>query len=138
MEDIFEPEELEKAKILTANHMQTSLMLSSPKGGYTVVDLPEQVQYSCVYETVVDDFNQDGNLDALLLGNNRFFKLRLGKFDANYGMLLTGDGKGNFRYVPQSLSGLQIKGDVRSTVQMDNLLLLGISGKEVKAYELNR
>ncbi|WP_421824493.1 VCBS repeat-containing protein [Flagellimonas oceanensis] len=138
MEDIFEPEELEEAKILTADHMRTSLVLSSPNGGYTVVDLPEQVQYSCVYITVVDDFDQDGHLDALLLGNNQFFKLRLGKFDANYGMLLTGDGQGNFTYVPQSLSGLQIKGDARSTVQMGKQLLMGISGKEVKAYKLNR
>ncbi len=137
LEDIFTPKELEKSKKLTANHMLTSLMLSTPNGKYTMATLPEQVQYSIVYETVVEDFDHDGNTDILLLGNNQFFKLRLGKFDANYGTLLLGDGKGSFKYVPQSRSGLHIKGDVRSAVQMDNKLLLGISGKDTKMYEFN-
>ncbi len=137
LEDVFTVEELENAKKLHTEYMQTSLLLSTPDGSYDWVSMPKEAQYSSVYATVVEDFDKDGFTDVLLLGNNQFFKLRLGKFDANYGTLFLGDGKGGFKYVPQSASGLQIKGDVRSTLVMGNKLLLGITGKEVKAYEIN-
>ncbi|NDV17514.1 RNA-binding protein [Muricauda sp. TY007] len=137
LENIFTSKELEKAKKLTADQMQTSLLLSGPNGKYIWNELPKQSQYSCVYGTVVEDFDHDGNMDILLLGNNQFFKLRLGKFDANYGTLLLGDGKGFFKYIPQTESGLQIMGDVRSSVVMDDKLLLGISGKDIKMYKFN-
>ena len=35
-------------------------------------------------------------------------KLRFGKYDANYGILLQGDGRGNFNYVNQQQSGFNI------------------------------
>lgn len=138
MEDIFTPEQLGRATKLTANHLRTSLLLSTPKGKFSMIGLPEQAQYSCVYLSVIEDFDHDGNSDILLLGNNRYFKLRLGKFDANYGTLLLGNGQGSFNYVPQTESGLHIIGDVRSSVPMDDKLLLGIRGKDLKAYEFKK
>ncbi|MEC7772342.1 MAG: VCBS repeat-containing protein [Bacteroidota bacterium] len=138
MKDIFTPEELVNSTKLTVDHLRTSLLLSSPSGMFSMAELPEQAQYSCVYRSVIEDFDHDGNLDILLLGNNGYFKLRLGKFDANYGTLLLGDGQGSFSYVPQTESGLHITGDVRSSVLMDHTLLLGISGKDLKAYEFKK
>ena len=41
-------------------------------------------------------------------------RIKFGRYSANHGILLTGDGKGNFEYVPQYKSGLQLKGDVKS------------------------
>ena len=137
LNDIFTEEELEKANKLSVNHLPTTLLLSTENGSYREVRLPEQAQYSCVNSSISDDFDRDGHQDLLLLGNNQFFKLRLGKFDANYGTLLLGNGDGTFRYTPQSESGLKVTGDVKSAVRIDNRLLLGITGKEIKAYQLN-
>ena len=61
-----------------------------------IAELPKEVQYSPVFTINQLDFNEDGNADLLLCGNNSHAKIRLGKFDANYGVLLAGDGKGNF------------------------------------------
>ena len=137
LEDVFTPEKLEKASKLSASYMQTSLVLSSPSGKYQWGSMPKEAQYSSVYSTVIQDFNKDGLMDILVLGNNQFVKLRLGKFDANYGSLFYGDGKGGFTYVPQSQSGLQIKGDVRSALLMKDKVFLGITGKEIETYEFN-
>lgn len=61
-------------------------------------------------------------------------RLRFGKQDANYGVLLQGDGKGHFTYVDQQRSGFHITGDVRSVIAADGLLLFGVNGVGVKAY----
>jgi hypothetical protein len=78
----------------------------------------------------------DGKKDLILFGNNHHFKLRLGKFDANYGTLLEGDGFGNFKYVDQKSSGLNIQGAVRSSVLIKDLLLVGINEEPLKAYKI--
>jgi hypothetical protein len=64
-------------------------------------------------------------------------RLRFGKYDANYGLLLQGDGKGQFRQVPQHQSGFALKGDVRSILEISNALVFGINGQGVKAYKNN-
>ncbi|HMC84113.1 MAG TPA: hypothetical protein VKI61_01245, partial [Chitinophagaceae bacterium] len=56
--------------------------------------------------------------------------------DANYGVLLKGDGKGGFTYIPQNQSGFNIWGDVRSVISAGNHLLVGINQKEIKAYQI--
>jgi len=76
--------------------------------------------------------------DLLFFGNNEFFKLRLGRSDANYGTLLLGNGKGNFKYMPQSQSGLLIKGDVRGALRIGDEIILGIYGDSVKALHINK
>jgi enediyne biosynthesis protein E4 len=37
----------------------------------------------------------------------------MGRYDASFGTLLLGDGKGGFKVVPNKDSGISIKGEVR-------------------------
>ncbi|MCG7857089.1 VCBS repeat-containing protein [Flavihumibacter sediminis] len=136
LEELFDNETLAKAGKHTAYHMMTSLFLGSTGGKFQLAQLPKEVQYSPVYTINQLDYNNDGLTDLLLCGNNSRTKIRLGKFDANYGLLLKGDGKGNFKYVKQRESGFNIKGDVRSCVQVGNRFYLGINGREVASYKL--
>lgn len=138
MNDIFDKGELNKANKLLANHMKTTLLLSNDSGGYSIAQLPAQAQYAPIYNISIYDFNHDGNRDILLLGNNEHFKLRLGKFDANYGTLLLGDGTGKFSYMNQSASGLDIRGDVRSSIIIDDKLFLAIYGKSLTTYTISK
>ena len=135
--ELFSSEELETAKKLTINHMETTFFLSTSNGKLEKASLPVQVQYSPVYTISVFDFDEDGIKDVLLCGNNNNAKLRLGKFDANYGMLLKGEGKGEFTYINQRKSGLQIKGDVRSVKRVGDTFIFGRNGEPVVAYKLN-
>ena len=96
-----------------------------------------EVQVSPVYTITSVDYDHDGNKDLLLCGNVSKARLRFGKYDANYGILLKGNGKGKFSSVPQSQSGFALKGDVRSALAIGNKLLFGINQQEVKAYQMN-
>jgi len=137
METIFNKEELSNAKRLTLNHQETSVFLSTNTGRYELANLPIQAQYAPIHAIQVLDYDKDDNLDILLAGNNSHQKLRMGKSDANYGVLLKGNGNGNFEYIPQTQSGLTIKGDVQSMLQLENRLLFGINGRKIKSYKLN-
>ncbi|MGB5665640.1 MAG: RNA-binding protein, partial [Maribacter sp.] len=136
--DIFSSDELKNANKLLANHFQTTLFLSNPQNKFLVSPLPVQSQYSPVYSIAISDFDHDGNKDMILMGNNHNFKLRLGKFDANFGTLLLGDGKGGFQYVNQIKSGLDIRGAVKSSVIIGDQLLIRINKMPIRAYTISQ
>ena len=50
----------------------------------------------------------------LLAGNNTWTRIKFGRYSANHGVLLQGDGKGGFNYMPQYKSGLSLRGNVKS------------------------
>lgn len=133
--DIFTPEEMEGAKKLQANDLSTSFFEFGADGKFHEKTLPVQAQFSPVFTIAPLDYDKDGNMDLLLCGNINQARLRLGKSDANYGVLLKGDGKGNFKYINQVESGFHIRGDVRSVLTINNNLLFGINQKTMEAYK---
>lgn len=136
LKDIFTEQELSDAKQLKANYLQTAYFESAPNGKFVEKKLPVQAQFSPVYTITPFDYDKDGKEDVLLCGNINHARLRFGKYDANYGILLKGDGKGNFTYINQQQSGFNIWGDVRSTIKINNTLLFGINQQKIKAYKL--
>jgi enediyne biosynthesis protein E4 len=134
--DVFTPEEMQDAKRLQANDLSTSIFVFGADGKFHRKALPVEAQFSPVFTITALDFNKDGNQDLLLCGNINHARLRFGKSDANYGILLKGDGKGNFTYIDQLRSGFHIRGDVRSVLDINNHLLFGLNQDTVKAYHL--
>jgi hypothetical protein len=137
IDDLFQNNELKSAGHLMADHMATSCFISGAGGVFTLVPLPAEAQYSPVYTINQADFNGDGKIDLLLCGNNSHTKIRLGKFDANYGVLLAGDGSGHFSYVHQYESGFHIRGDVRASMQMGSNIYFGINNSNLLLYKLS-
>ncbi|RMG54241.1 MAG: VCBS repeat-containing protein [Bacteroidetes bacterium] len=125
---------LEKAGHLTADHLETTLFLNEGGQQFKPKALPKPAQYAPVHAIAVWDADGDGHQDLLLCGNDHHYKLRLGQMDANYGVLLRGNGQGNFAYIPQPRSGFCIPGDVRSILRLNETLLFGINGGPVTAY----
>ena len=136
LEKIFTPEELKGAQQRQANYLNTAYFESGADGKFHAKALPLAAQLSPVYTVTVVDYNHDGNDDLVLCGNINRARLRFGKYDANYGVLLQGDGKGGFRYIDQQTSGFDLRGDVRSVLQINHTLLFGINQQPVKAYQL--
>ncbi len=138
--DIFTKKELEGAATLFANDLKTTYF-QWENGKFIERPLPAEAQFAPIYSMTSIDYDGDGNKDLLLFGNNSHVRIRLGRYDANYGMLFKGDGKGNFTYVPQTASGLKVIGDVRSLEKIKagdrQVLLIGINNQPVEAYKLN-
>lgn len=116
--DIFSPLQLEKSLHLSAQILESSIFLNDGKGNFSIHPLPDEAQYSPVYAAIVDDFDEDGNKDILLGGNLYNAKPETGRYDASYGTLLRGDGKGAFSGIPAKVSGLKIFGEVRDFAEV--------------------
>jgi len=112
--DMFSPEQLKGVNILRAEIMQTIYLENQGSKGLAVHPLPLPAEYSPVYGIVTADVNGDGKKDILLTGNNTWTRIKYGRYSANHGVLLLGNGKGGFTYVSQPKSGLNIRGNVRS------------------------
>ncbi len=130
LDGIFTDEELAKAERLEARHLETSLFFGSEEGTFERGTLPVEAQFAPVFAIHTLDYDGDGNTDLILSGNVNEARIRLGKYDANYGVLLKGDGRGVFEYVPQYKSGLNLQGDVRGVLEIADVLLFGVNRVE--------
>jgi hypothetical protein len=127
---------LKKAQELEATVLETSLFLGTETRRFERRTLPIEAQYSPVFTITTLDCDRDGYTDVVLGGNINEARIRLGKYDANYGVLLRGLPNGSFEYVPQYASGLNVRGDVRSMLVIGNKLLFGINRSGVRAFQL--
>jgi enediyne biosynthesis protein E4 len=121
IDDILTPEQLHSAKQLETDYFETTYFENN-NGVFEAKKLPLQANFSPVYAISTGDFDKDGKRDIILAGNTDHARIKIGKIDAGYGVLLKGDGKGHFEYVPQLKSGLNVSGCTRD--------IIGISGKK--------
>lgn len=110
---VFTPEELAKASVLTVNQTQTCVFYNQGKGNFKMQPLPVQTQLSPVFGILATDINQDGIIDLVLGGNFYGLKPEVGRYDASYGSTFLGNLQHDFTYVPPSVSGIFIRGEVR-------------------------
>lgn len=138
IDDIFTKDELGKAERLSVERLETTVFTRKDGSKFEVSALPVQAQFSPVFTTISFDYNSDGYKDLLMCGNINQARLRFGKYDANYGILLQGNGEGQFTYIPQHKSGFNLTGDVRSIVEVDDQLIFSINGKGVEIYKIRK
>jgi enediyne biosynthesis protein E4 len=134
---ILTADQLAATPVLTTNILKTVYLENTGKT-FVPKELPREAQFAPVFAIAVADFNADGNLDIVLAGNNTRNRIYLGRDDANHGQVLLGDGKGNFTYLTQQKSGLNIRGDVRSILIEGDQLLFGVNDSAIKSYRFKR
>jgi hypothetical protein len=138
-EDIFSTAQLEKAVKQTAAHNETALLINDGKGGFSLKPLPIEAQFSPTYGLLIRDFDKDGNPDILLAGNFHRAKPEIGMYDANYGLFLKGDGKGDFTPTRPGVSGFFVMGEVRELESLRvgnrNLVLVAKNNDRLQFFE---
>jgi hypothetical protein len=137
MNTMFKLTELQDAKELKVDVLKT-IYLENKGGHFEMKELPVEVQFSPVYSIANVDVDFDGDDDLVIGGNESNVRVRLGKSDANRGLVLLNDGRGNFSPLAQYESGLNVTGDVRSITCIDGRIFFGINDSAVKTYEINR
>lgn len=139
--DIFTKAQMEGATVLYANEMASGVLLNKGKGSFAFHRLPVEAQYAPMFAVHVDDFNEDGKLDILMGGNLYNAKPEVGRYDASYGVLMSGDGKGNFSTIPIEQSGLSIDGQIRDFMEINtskgSFLLVARNNDSALFYKVN-
>jgi len=138
MTEIFTSEELANVQKLTINTLKTTLFICDSQGKFQEKSLPLEIQFSPVFAIAATDIDADGKKDLVIGGNINRGRLRFGKYDANLGLVLKGDGTGQFKAISQQQSGLNLKGDVRSIISVNGLLLFGVNQQALKSYAFKK
>lgn len=84
--------------------------------------------------------NGDSYEDLFLGGNLYGARVKFGRCDANHGLVLLGDGKGNFSPLSPLESGLNVKGETRAIHILNKdsdspKILFGRSNFPLKLYQ---
>lgn len=135
LDKLFTPDELRGASYLHANYLATACFVSNSTARLHQVTLPVQAQYSPIFTITSLDYDHDGQEDLMLCGNINHGRIRFGKYDANYGVLLKGNGNGEFKYINQKDSGFDLRGDVRSVLKLPHILLFSLENGKLSAYK---
>lgn len=143
MDQLFTKEQLKDAIILKATNLQSGYFRNDGNGKFTLSPLPSLAQISVLNGIAVDDFDADGNLDVIINGNDYGTDVSVGRYDALNGLMLKGDGKGNF--IPLSIlqSGIYIPGNGKALVKLRGkdgkyLLAAGQNRGPLKIFELKK
>lgn len=140
--DIFTAKELSDATVLKANNFASSYMENLGNARFKLTPLPAPIQFSPIFGSISEDFNGDGNLDVVMGGNFFGTRVKYGRYDANKGNLLLGDGKGGFQPTGNTISGLKISGEIRdieiiTTKQNNQIILFAKNNEPVEVYNIN-
>ena len=115
---MFTAAELKDALVLKANYFSNSFIKNVGNGKFEMVPLPLAAQYACLNGMLAEDIDGDGNLDILASGNDYGTEVSVGRYDACNGLLLKGDGRGNFTSLSVMQSGWFVPGNGKSLVKL--------------------
>jgi enediyne biosynthesis protein E4 len=113
IDDIFYPEQLEKAEIKEVNTFESVYLENLGGNKFKSKPLPVLAQISKVMTLFLDDYDNDGIKDVFIGGNFYGSNMYQARYDASYGLILKSDGKGNFKPIIPTQSGLMLEGEVR-------------------------
>ncbi len=116
IEEIFPPEKREKMQEMQAGWLESSVLMNLGGGKFELKPLSNEAQFSPIYGICPADLDGDGDLDAISGGNFSWNKPEMGSFDADYGLVLENDGRGNFTPKRSAATGFRVAGEVRDIV----------------------
>ncbi|MEP6596597.1 MAG: FG-GAP-like repeat-containing protein, partial [Ginsengibacter sp.] len=143
MDSLLTKEQRKGALELYANYFSSAFLKNEGNGKFTMTALPVQAQVSVLNGLLVSDFDGDGNLDVVINGNDYGTEVSVGRYDALNGLLLKGDGKGNFKALSILQSGIYIPGNGKALVTLRNnkgkyLMAASQNKGPLKVFELKR
>jgi hypothetical protein len=113
LREVFSTSQLNDAHKFTAYTFESSYIENLGGHKFKIMPLPRAVQFSTVESMAVTDFNHDNKADILFAGNYFPVNIQRGRYDANYGGLLAGNGKGQFLAMCPVNSGISVSGEIR-------------------------
>lgn len=108
--------------VLKANYAQTSYAENLGNGKFSLKPLAQPAQVSPVNGIAATDINSDGNMDVVMAGNDYGNEVFSGRYDAFTGLVLLGDGKGEFIAVKSVESGFKVDGDGKAVAKLRSIL----------------
>lgn len=138
---IFTKEDRKDMLTLTCEETKTCWLENKGNGKFVMHALPAAAQFAPVNAIVCTDADGDGNTDIIIAGNEYQAEVMTGRYDASYGLMLKGDGSGNFVPVSPAESGLIIDGDVKdmkmvTTANRGMIVVIAENDDTLRAFKI--
>lgn len=112
-DDSFNKEELKSAYHGVCNILSSFILENNGGISFKQHTLPVEMQISPITDLIINDFNGDGILDILSIGNSNSEESTRGRYDASLGNYLLGNGNFKFKAIAPGSSGFIAEGDTR-------------------------
>jgi hypothetical protein len=137
-ETVFSTTERSGAQVMKATTFASVYVENKGNGQFAMRPLPLPCQFAPVQAMQVADVDNDGALDIMMTGNFYSPDFMTGQYDASIGLVVKGDGKGNFTPLTAAQSGIHITGDARSLaairVKGKNAVLSGVNKGRLQLF----
>jgi hypothetical protein len=130
---IFTKEGLDRSKIWEVNQLKSVVLLNDGNYTFSSVDLPVELQFSCMYTSEVFDFDNDGDMDILFGGNQYNVVPEMGIYDGSYGIYLENQGDNKFMTYKDG-AGFIVRGEIRDFIVDKNQLTVVRSRDTVQTF----
>lgn len=143
MDSLLSPADLKGAIIYHVNELASAYLRNDGNGKFVLSKLPAMAQFSMLCGMSVADFDDDGNLDVVINGNDYGTEVGTGRYDALNGLMMKGDGKGGFTPFSIMQSGIYIPGNGKSLALLRNnknecLLAATENRGPLRVFKLNK
>lgn len=141
IKDIYPEKELQTAQQLRCNHLASAVFINE-NGKFVMKKLPNEAQIAPVYGIQFFDWQNDGDLDMLIVGNDYGQQVESGPLDAGNGLLLENTGKGAFKPVAPRNSGFWAPREARDLQVLRSggkpLFLVSNNNSTPQVFQLTR
>lgn len=120
IEDVYGHENLSASLHYKVTSFASIYLENLGNGEYTKKVLPFSAQISPINDILIEDFNADGNLDLLVGGDLYAAEVETPRSDAGIGLIMLGDGQGEFQPLSYSSSGINMGYDVKALGMIKN------------------
>jgi len=139
--EIFSSSQLEGVSVLQVNESRSGLLINEAESHtFSFNPLPANIQFSPVFDFQIADLNGDKNDDLICGGNLFSVRTEVGRYDASYGNVLLGNGKGEFKLLSSKDSGIKLRGEVRAIAALKGIktqFLFGLNNDTLRLYKLS-
>ena len=142
LKTIYGEEALDNALHYSATNF-SSVILVSDNGSFKSEKLPSFAQFGPINKSIILDLNNDGNLDVIAAGNNFSVEVETIKYDGSRGVVLLGNGNGDFDQLSPLQSGFFENQDMKdmeliNIKNLGNVLITVNNRSRSKSFLLNK
>jgi hypothetical protein len=111
---------MEGAVELEAYEFSSVILRNDGQGNFAIEKLPAIAQSFPIYGIVARDWNADGIMDLVLVGNYHEREVETTRSDAGIGTVLLGQNDGSFKPLPAYETGIYAYFDARNLLSLEN------------------
>jgi len=117
-EKSFLKKEIKSAHVLKTETFSSVLLENKGNGDFQMKALPTAAQVAPIFGMITNDYDKDGFLDVLIVGNSYATETSIGNYDALKGLILKGKKNGGFETISAAKSGFLVDSDAKGLAQL--------------------